>query len=111
MRATRGYSAAVPLPEPALRQALEAVPPGGAVLDVGCHDGGLLARLRAAGPDRELADVYLDRAAVEADLRVGSIAELPFADAIFDLVMGMDVVEHLPGAPPERRRSVRCDGL
>jgi SAM-dependent methyltransferase len=30
------------------------------------------------------------------DLRAGSVAELPFADATFDLVTCMDVVEHLP---------------
>jgi SAM-dependent methyltransferase len=31
-----------------------------------------------------------------ADLRVGSVAELPFANATFDLVACMDVVEHVP---------------
>ena len=104
MRATRDTVPPMALPEPTLRQILGPVPPGGAILDLGCHDGALLAQLPTARPDLELAGMDLDRAAVEragfavrgADLRVGSIAELPFADATFDLITCMDVVEHLP---------------
>jgi hypothetical protein len=54
------------LPEPRLPQILGPVPPGGAILDLGCHDGTLLARLRTARPDLELAGMDLDRAAGRA---------------------------------------------
>ena len=78
--------------------------PGAAVLDLGCHDGGLLARLAARRPDLALSGLDLDAEAIararrelpDADLRVGSATELPFADRTFDLVTCMDMLEHLP---------------
>jgi SAM-dependent methyltransferase len=96
---------------------------GGAVLDIGCNDGGLLAELARSRPDLRLAGLDLDAEAVaqararlpEADLRTGSVAELPFADATFDLVTCMDVLEHLPEdlrapALEEARRVLRPNG-
>lgn len=100
-----GYGLVVAIAEPLLEQTYGLVPHESAVLDIGCNDGGLLARIRSARPDIKLAGIDLDPEAVEqarltvpdADLRVGSVAELPFpADAAFDLVTCMDVIEHLP---------------
>jgi SAM-dependent methyltransferase len=69
----------------------ELVAPGERVLDLGCGDGPLLARLR----DRGATAVGLDRSSAEADLARGAgfavvraaAAELPFAAAAFDWVL------------------------
>lgn len=94
------------IPEQVFREIHGDVSSGGTVLDIGCHRGDLLARLDAARPDLRLAGIDLDADAVararavlpDADLRVGSVATLPFADEAFDLVTCMDVIEHLPEA-------------
>ena len=66
----------------------EAVPlRGRTVLDVGCGDGGLVRRLRAAGADALGIDVDVERArAADPDGRylVGGAEALPLPDASVD---------------------------
>jgi ubiquinone/menaquinone biosynthesis C-methylase UbiE len=100
-------------------------PPDGAVLDVGTGPGVLLAEIARARPDVRVTGVDLsadmvaaaarnvarfgDRAAV----RVGDVADLPFADATFDVVVTSFSMHHwadLPAAVPELARVLRPGG-
>jgi SAM-dependent methyltransferase len=71
----------------------------GRILDLGCGTGGVLQHLGAFGdalgldPAPEAAQ-YCQRRAVP--MVVGSGMDLPFADASFDAVLALDVIEHVP---------------
>jgi SAM-dependent methyltransferase len=70
--------------------------PGARVLDVGCGVGSFLRLVaerggRPAGLDASDALIaFARRRLPEADLRVGEMEELPWADATFDLVTGFN---------------------
>ena len=74
------------------------------ILDAGCGCGLALGELRArfaptalAGVDSDAALVLAARAAdPRADVRVGDVAKLDFADASFDLVLCHQVLHHTP---------------
>ncbi len=93
----------------------------GRTLDIGCGDGSVLEALRArtsesAGVDSSAAAVELTRARTpEADVVAADVQEsLPFADASFDSVLMLDVIEHLTNpiaAIAEIRRVLRPGGL
>jgi methionine biosynthesis protein MetW len=101
-----------PLP-PALEAALHRhVEPGSACLDVGCGPGRTYARAlapragRYVGVDVSEEAVELARASgIEAD-RVADASELPFDDATFDVVVCVEVMEHL-FAPHEAAAEIR----
>ncbi|HEY9552610.1 class I SAM-dependent methyltransferase [Allosphingosinicella sp.] len=82
-------------------------------LDLGCGDGFLSERLRARG----LTVVSADAGASFASAANGVQCDedrLPFADAAFDLVTSvgvLDSVNDLPGALALIRRALRPDGL
>ncbi len=70
------------------------------VLDAGCGSGRTLLELQHYG---EVCGLELDQdaAAVAArrgpfDVRIGRLEELPWADASFDLITCLDVIEHTP---------------
>lgn len=76
------------------------------VLDAGCGEGETLARLDSL-PRRGTVAVDLSERAVRhvrgriswADVSVANVDELPFGDGSFDLVLCLEVLEHL--AEPE----------
>jgi 2-polyprenyl-3-methyl-5-hydroxy-6-metoxy-1,4-benzoquinol methylase len=76
---------------------------GARVLDAGCGEGITLRHLSAQRPDLELHGIEIDAASLDvarelvptARLREGSIYELPWPDAEFDLVLCTEVLEHL----------------
>ncbi|MDX6497374.1 MAG: hypothetical protein QOG23_634 [Blastocatellia bacterium] len=69
------------------------------ILDVGCGTGAnlqMLAQFGAAeGVDVSTEALDFCRARGLAQVKQGAAESLPFADASFDLVTGLDVVEHL----------------
>jgi 2-polyprenyl-3-methyl-5-hydroxy-6-metoxy-1,4-benzoquinol methylase len=79
----------------------------GSALDAGCGEGETLARLGCL-PRGHTAAIDLSERAVRhtasripwADAAVASVVELPFEDESFDLVLCLEVLEHLsdPGA-------------
>ena len=76
------------------------LPAGATALDAGCGAGLLLVELdrhaEAYGVDTDPEAVALAREAVGTDrVELASLHALPFPDAHFDLVMSMDVLEHL----------------
>ena len=87
------------------------------ILDVGCGTGANLLMLSQYG-DAEGVDVSEDALAFcrERGLRnvkLGAAEELPYADATFDLVTALDVVEHLDddlAGLREMRRVLRPGG-
>lgn len=98
--------------------------PGSRILDAGCGTGGFLrwaldngSFASAAGIDIGSKAVELARERVpEADLRVGPLRSLPFADGSFDLVVTHDVLQHVPEdevdeSLRELRRVLAGDGL
>ncbi len=97
----------------ALQQAL----PGTAqrILEVGCGEGRQLTavgtRYRGAElvgldlPDVELEEHWDD---VPSEMVQGSALALPFADQSFDLVMAIEVLEHLPDPEQALREISRC---
>src|SRR5687767_7571997 len=82
--------------------------PVDAYLDAGCGDGRFIAALRALGPvparvvGVDIADSILGTArraaaaaGVDAELVRGNLERLPLGDAEFDLVVSIQVLEHL----------------
>jgi ubiquinone/menaquinone biosynthesis C-methylase UbiE len=100
------------------------VPPdASAVLDVGCNAGELLCYCRALYPAMRLAGVDVNSSILEkarnylpdADFYAGGAESLPFADASFDCVTCIEVIEHIPSdlrarALAEIRRVLRPGG-
>jgi SAM-dependent methyltransferase len=84
--------------------ALAALPPGARILDVGCGTGRWVRRygemgLQVTGVDATLG--MLNRArgiGTGAPLVAGSIRQLPFADASFDCVTDVTVLQHIPSS-------------
>jgi SAM-dependent methyltransferase len=93
------------------------LPDGAVVLDAGCGSGRMLEELTAYG---EVAGIELDPDAAAlaasrgvADVRVGRLEELPWAEARFDLITCLDVIEHTPddvGTLAELRRVSKPGG-
>ncbi len=92
---------------------------GARVLDLGCGTGYTLTRLpegvRAVGLDYAPAALRLSsRRQSGAALVRGDARRLPFADAVFDAVLALDVLEHLDGdeqAAREIRRVIKPNGV
>jgi ubiquinone/menaquinone biosynthesis C-methylase UbiE len=93
--------------------------PGTRLLEVGCGVGAVLAILgqeypgvRLHGVDieprqLEFARRHLARSGVDATVQEGDALALPFADASFDHVWMMWVLEHIPDAPAALREAWR----
>jgi SAM-dependent methyltransferase len=87
------------------------------ILDVGCGTGAnlqMLAQFGAAeGVDVSMEALDFCRARGLSEVKQGAAESLPFADASFDLVTGLDVVEHLDddiAGLSEMRRVLRSEG-
>jgi SAM-dependent methyltransferase len=87
------------------------------ILDVGCGTGANLEMLaqfgQAAGVDVSPDALAFCRERGLQDVRQGEAEHLPYADASFDLVTGLDVVEHLDddiAGLKEMRRVLRPGG-
>jgi ubiquinone/menaquinone biosynthesis C-methylase UbiE len=92
------------------------------VLEVGCGEGVVLATLALRLPGTRFDGLELDETALEqarvrcpgAKLVRGDACELPFGDQSFDLVVCLEVLEHLPEpvrALRELRRVARAGCL
>jgi SAM-dependent methyltransferase len=89
------------------------LPPGARILDAGCGSGRNMVELARRGTVTgiELSEtsVALARARGCGEVVEGSVLEMPFPDASFELAVSLDVVEHLEddvGALRELRRVV-----
>jgi SAM-dependent methyltransferase len=87
------------------------------ILDIGCGTGANLQMLgefgAAEGVDVSAEALDFCRTRGLAQVKQGAAESLPFADASFDLVTGLDVVEHLDddiAGLKEMRRVLRPDG-
>jgi len=110
-----------PLREAALRHIHR--PVRGAVLDVGCGPGVLLATLAGENPDLRLAGIDLvpemiraakDRLGPRADIRLGDANQLPWEDGRFDVVTCIDSFQHYlqpRAALAEIHRVLKSGGL
>lgn len=81
-----------------VRTFLDVLPPGSRILDVGCGEGLLVEEYRTRGRDIVGLDLHYESVAV----RRGDITQMPFADGAFDIVLALDVIEHLNFADQER---------
>ncbi len=88
------------------------------ILEVGVGEGHVMTRVRERFPDASIAGLDLPDAALadhwrEASLPClfGDATRLPFADGTFDLVMAIEVLEHVPGPDAALRELARvCSG-
>jgi SAM-dependent methyltransferase len=91
--------------------------PGARVLDAGCGSGRNMVDLEHLGTITgvEIADASVERARARGvgEVIQCSVTSLPFADDYFDLVVCLDVIEHIAdehGALTELHRVVRPGG-
>jgi SAM-dependent methyltransferase len=95
----------------ALQQAIELE--GRTVADIGCGDGTVVRKLRAAGADALGVDIDVTRAqAIDPDGRylTGGAEDLPLEDASVDVAILLKSLHHVPdphSAFPELHRVVR----
>lgn len=80
-----------------VRRQLDALPLESRVLDVGCGEGLLVEEYRQRGLNISGADLHYESAAV----RRADITRLPFESGSFDVVLALDVIEHLNFADQE----------
>src|SRR4029077_8814452 len=87
------------------------------ILDAGCGSGRNMVELSRYGTVSAIevspASVALARERCAGEVVEGSVLEMPFADASFDLAASLDVIEHLEddvGALRELRRVVAPGG-
>lgn len=80
----------------------EAEPPSAALVDLGCDDGSLTARIAAAARTEDVHGVELVRERANlarsrgVDVHIGDLnGELPFEDGRFGIVVSNQVLEHL----------------
>jgi SAM-dependent methyltransferase len=75
------------------------LPPGARILDAGCGSGRNMVELArrgtVTGVELSPTSVCLARERGVGEVIEGSVLEMPFADASFDLAVSLDVVEHL----------------
>jgi len=96
--------------------ALAQLPSGGKVLCAGAGRGGLSQVLVQAGYDVESADLHADHFVAPglSCRQVDFLQPLPYADGEFDVVLVVEVVEHLENPWSflrEAVRALRADGL
>lgn len=84
------------------------------ILEVGCGEGRQLTAIGRTFPDADLVgldlpDVELEEAwdGVQSAMVQASALTLPFADRSFDLVMAIEVLEHLPDPEQAMREIAR----
>ncbi|HEY1832840.1 MAG TPA: class I SAM-dependent methyltransferase [Solirubrobacteraceae bacterium] len=87
------------------------------ILDAGCGSGRNMVELaprgQVTGVELSETSIALARERGAGEVVAGSIMEMPFADASFDLAVSLDVIEHLDddlGALRELRRTVAPGG-
>src|SRR5487761_961251 len=102
-----------------LERAIERLgrPAGARILDAGCGSGRNMVELarHGSGTGVELSDasVELARERDSGEVLEGSVMDMPIDDDTFDLVVSLDVIEHLDddvGALRELRRVTRPGG-
>ena len=84
------------------------------ILDAGCGTGGLIRRLGPAHPgwawtgiDLSPVACALARERTTADIRLGSVTELPFGERSFDAVVSCDVLYHVEDDGAALREAAR----
>jgi SAM-dependent methyltransferase len=93
------------------------LPPAARILDAGCGSGRNMVELAryggVTGIELSETSVALARRRGAGEVISGSVLEMPFADASFDLAVSLDVIEHLEDdltALRELRRTVAPGG-
>lgn len=75
-----------------VRRYLDQFPKTHRILDAGCGEGLLVEEYRQRGYDISGLDLNYESEHVQR----GSLLDLPYADASWDVVLALDVLEHLP---------------
>jgi SAM-dependent methyltransferase len=93
------------------------LPPGARILDAGCGSGRNMVELSrhgtVTGVELSETSVAIARNRGVGDVVAGSVLDMPFPDASFELAVTLDVIEHLEddlGALREMRRTVAPGG-
>lgn len=87
------------------------------ILEIGVGEGHVMTRVRERFPQASLAGLDLPDAELAGHWReaglpcmFGDATRLPFADGTFDLVMAIEVLEHVPGPEAALRELARVSG-
>lgn len=89
---------------------------GGATLDIGCADGNLTGKIKSYLPKAKVFGVdmygrsidFAKKVHPDIDFRVADARKLPFKNGQFDVIVAVEVLEHIPENEKAVNEIYRC---
>ena len=88
----------------------------GKILDIGCADGNLTGKIKSYIPKADVTGIDMYKRSIDfakeshpgIDFRVGDARQLPFKNGQFDMIVAVEVLEHIPQNEKAIKEVYRC---